>query len=794
MATWVGTTGGGDGFSWSDPKNWSPQAVPTGPVNITTAGAPVSVVIAAGSSSSAQPLVLGTTGTTKAVTLTNNGTLNNFSSGAALYSGTTLDTHGTSTLGGAVSIASGALMKVSTGGTVTTNGTISLAGSLQVNGTFIGNTFTGNGAVLVDGGTFSKLSAGLTDLSGSSSAFTITNGGIVRAQSPKSTVSFAFGTVSAGQTNVLELTTYSTSYTGTVSNFGAGDKIIINGNSGVGTISANGDGSYTLAWGQTKLTHVTLASGISASDLIFANGAVVACYAQGTRILTPTGETEIELLAIGDAVVTASGATRPIKWIGRRSYAGRFLADNRQALPVRIAAGALADGVPKRDLLVSPRHAMLIDGALVPADMLLNGVTIAQHTGLDSITYVHLELASHDVLVAEGAASESFVDCDSRGMFHNAAEFTALYPNDNSPAWTFCAPMLAEASEQLAAIRGRLAVRAGLDDSRGPVAAWRGHLEQVSATQVRGWAFDSANPDARVRLEVLVDGASIGHVLANRERADLARAGSYGDGRHGFDFRLPDALEPGQLVAVRRAADGAMVPGSPRQVAVEAFDAAARAALARQLRGVAGATRDAAELDGLTSFLTGEAEWLRAARARLDGGARAEVEDPRDPLRGLTLNGGAHASVQPLALVLDAAAPGEGSAALARMQGLRQLGFMVRFMAWQQPAGDSPALTEAGIGCLGTAWQGGVEEVLRRLGDRVDVVLLQGAATAATYGVLVLRFCPRARVVFGATDAAVTGLEQALATQLADAVLPPDATDLGNAVAPVLRRWNAVAA
>ena len=192
------------------------------------------------------------------------------------------------------------------------------------------------------------------------------------------------------------------------------------------------------------------------------NGAVTAtpaCYCTSTLILTDRGNVPVEALLIGDTVVTTSGEHRPIKWIGHRSYAGRFLAANLGMQPVRFRAGSLGDGLPQRDLLVSPEHAMFLDGLLIPACHLVNGTGIVQECALDRVDYYHVELDTHDVLLAEGAPSESFLDDDSRGMFHNAAEFMRLYPDAPDPG-RFCAPKVTDGYE-VEAIRRRLAVVAG---------------------------------------------------------------------------------------------------------------------------------------------------------------------------------------------------------------------------------------------------------------------------------------------------------------------------------------------
>jgi hypothetical protein len=157
-------------------------------------------------------------------------------------------------------------------------------------------------------------------------------------------------------------------------------------------------------------------------------GFQVACYAHGTRIATPAGERSVDTLSAGDVVLTASGRARTISWIGWRAIECLRHPDPSAVRPIRIQAGALADGVPCRDLVVSPDHAMLLDGVLIPARQLCNGGTIRQ-LAVEQVNYFHVELESHDILLAEGAAAESYHDTGNRHMFANTPGETALHPN-----------------------------------------------------------------------------------------------------------------------------------------------------------------------------------------------------------------------------------------------------------------------------------------------------------------------------------------------------------------------------
>lgn len=150
------------------------------------------------------------------------------------------------------------------------------------------------------------------------------------------------------------------------------------------------------------------------------------CFCAGTRIRTPEGDRNVETLEAGDMVLTAEGEAVPVRWIGRRTVDMRF-ADPLRAQPIRIKAGALGNGLPSRDLLVSPDHAMFLDGLLVQAGAMVNGVSILRETRMTgSFIYYHIETPEHSLLLAEGAPTESFVDNAGRMAFDNWAEYEAL--------------------------------------------------------------------------------------------------------------------------------------------------------------------------------------------------------------------------------------------------------------------------------------------------------------------------------------------------------------------------------
>lgn len=153
----------------------------------------------------------------------------------------------------------------------------------------------------------------------------------------------------------------------------------------------------------------------------------VRCFHSGTRIATATGEALIEDLRCGDRIRTIDGQEEPILWIGQRTVDCTRHPRPEQVWPVRIAADAFGAGLPARDLFLSPDHAVFAEGVLVPVKHLINGVSIAQ-LPVDTVSYFHIELDRHAVLLAEALPAETYLDTGDRNAFGNGDGPTLLHP------------------------------------------------------------------------------------------------------------------------------------------------------------------------------------------------------------------------------------------------------------------------------------------------------------------------------------------------------------------------------
>jgi hypothetical protein len=184
------------------------------------------------------------------------------------------------------------------------------------------------------------------------------------------------------------------------------------------------------------------------------------CLLEGTHVATPDGEQPVESLAIGDPVLTPEGGVRPVRWIGRQTIVAAF-ADPLRSWPVCVAAGALGEGVPHRPLLLSPDHALLVDGLLVQAGALVNDTTITRVTDApERFTYFHVELEDHALILAEGVPAETFVDNVTRRGFDNYAEYEARFGGDAAAIPEMPAPRIKSARQVPRSIRARLDARA----------------------------------------------------------------------------------------------------------------------------------------------------------------------------------------------------------------------------------------------------------------------------------------------------------------------------------------------
>ncbi|MCB8879028.1 Hint domain-containing protein [Acidisoma cellulosilytica] len=291
-----------------------------------------------------------------------------------------------------------------------------------------------------------------------------------------------------------------------------------------------------------------------------------ASFCGGTRILTTRGRVRVEKLRLTDQVLTLQHGILPIRWIGQRVYGRHFARLSPNSIPVKIQAHAIDDGVPSRDLFLSPLHNLFIDGILVPAETLLNGSTITRCEEMDPIAYYNIEMPVHAVVLAEDMPAESYIDRGDRAMFMNS---TSSGVRDEMPSqgWKTCAPIL-QSGPLVDRIRARIALRAGITEPEimerpqgGPLS---GKVEWVDRAVLSGWAWLPDHPDVPVVLEVMDKGTIVAVTVADQFRSDLRRAG-IGNGHHAFHVELPRPLDPREPheLTVRRAADGKTLNGCP---------------------------------------------------------------------------------------------------------------------------------------------------------------------------------------------------------------------------------------
>lgn len=371
----------------------------------------------------------------------------------------------------------GALEELLSAGTTAT-------GSLIVNGgqetvsrgaTTVGDNVGNGGAELVySGGTASQTSVGIggqlvINSAGTAADTVISGGTLVVGSGGNATGGITFATP-GGTLAVIQPTATpgQNAVAATLSGLAAGDSIDLSGITYVAGAHAGivGDVLTVTDGGQSYSFQLDAAENydglsftLSASTDPFTSGTdlTVQCFGPGTRIATPDGTRAVETLRPGDRVLTADGGSAAIRWLGVQTVPTGF-ADPLRVLPVRVLAGALADNVPGSDLVLSPGHALLLDGMLVQAGALVNGLSILRETQVPTgFCYYHVELPAHAVILAEGAPCESFLDGVEPMAFDNAAERAG-----RTTAGELAYPRVKAQRQLPAATRARIAARAAL--------------------------------------------------------------------------------------------------------------------------------------------------------------------------------------------------------------------------------------------------------------------------------------------------------------------------------------------
>jgi glycosyltransferase involved in cell wall biosynthesis len=305
----------------------------------------------------------------------------------------------------------------------------------------------------------------------------------------------------------------------------------------------------------------------------------------------------------------------------------------------------------------------------------------------------------------------------------------------------------------------------------------KGRLDSVEWQAIAGWAFDPDQPDEPVLLEILDNDVPLCRLAADRYREDLEKAG-LGSGRCSFRLRIPEGLSAFErhVIAVRRASDGAELPGSPivleRDQSV--FDEHAERTITAMVDHAIAAAEHGEDTEPLLRHLLEQADALLAAEPDPEGRSAAMRADLRMRWRGLLPDlpkpPGDSATIlqfpprphdtrrQAIFIDMDLPMPdrdGGSNAALGHLGALVRLGWRVRFTASRDLARVSPyaeQLEALGVECCLAPFYGSVEEVLRRHGERAELVYLHRMPNATRYAAMAREYCRRARILYSVAD------------------------------------------
>ena len=200
-------------------------------------------------------------------------------------------------------------------------------------------------------------------------------------------------------------------------------------------------------------------------------------FVAGTRIATVRGEIAVERLRVSDKVrAVLSGRWEPVTWIGRRVVDVTRHPRKDDVWPIRVAAHTFGSMQPGRDLWLSPHHGVYVGDALIPIGLLVDDRSI-RRIHLPAVAYWHVELARHEVLLAEGLAAESYLDLGDRTDFLGAqGAFVSLFPSfgarrhlgEGCAPWVVDGPEL-DAARALIAERADLVARLAAQAAKAPV-------------------------------------------------------------------------------------------------------------------------------------------------------------------------------------------------------------------------------------------------------------------------------------------------------------------------------------